>query len=186
MKTVPDALEEALGESPSDAEFVSALADALPTHSPAASLRERLLASAASPPLRWAPLFDKLGTLFDLDDAALMHLAERAATPSEWQAGPLPAVHLLHLQGGPAIAGADAGLVRVEGGVHFPEHRHLGEERTLILEGEALESSGLTRRPGDALSMPAESSHSFEVAPGRALIYAVVLFGGVEIGGVRL
>lgn len=187
MKTVPDALEEALSETSAvDSDLVSTLADALPQRPPGSSLRARLLTSVASPALRWAPFFDKLGALFDLDDAALVRMAERAAVPSEWQPGPLPTVQLFHLHGGPAITGADAGLVRVEPCVHFPEHRHLGEERTLILEGEALESNGVSRRPGDALNMPANSSHAFEVGPGRALIYALVLFGGVEINGVKL
>lgn len=185
MSRAPDAFEEALGLASNEAELVTALCEVLTPRAPGGALRNRLMASAASPALRWAPLFGKLGALFDLDDAALSEMAERAARPSEWQAGPLPAVSLLHLRGGPAIASADAGLVRVEAGLQFPEHRHLGEERTLILEGEARESSGRLHKPGDSLSMPAGSSHSFEVVSTKPLIYALVLYGGVEIGGVK-
>lgn len=181
MKTPPDALSEALA----DAELVAALADTLPARAPTSALRDRLLRSVSSARLRWAPLFGKLGALFDLDEAALGDMAERASIASEWQPGPLPGVALFHLEGGSAIAGADAGLVRVDAGLHFPEHRHLGEERTLILEGEALESSGVVRRPGDALNMPADSRHAFRVSAERPLVYALVLFGGVEIGGLK-
>ena len=185
MKRAPDVFDEALGVASNEAELVTALAEALSPRPPSSALRGRLMASAASPGLRWAPLFGKLGALFDLGDAALTQVAERAALPSEWQPGPLPTVSLLHLQGGPAIASADAGLVRVEAGIHFPEHRHLGEERTLIIEGEARESSGIVRKPGDSLSMAAGSSHSFEVVSAKPLVYALVLYGGVEIGGVK-
>ncbi|HET9932044.1 MAG TPA: cupin domain-containing protein [Polyangiaceae bacterium] len=185
MKTPPEALDDALGLASKEGELLSTLAEALPARAPGHALRARLLASAASPRLRWAPFFDKLGALFDLDEAALMQMAERAALEDQWQPGPLPSVSLFHLSGGPAIASADAGLVRVAAGFEFPTHRHLGEERTLILEGEVRESSGLLRRPGDALSMPADSSHSFEVVSSKPLLYALVLFGGVEIGGIK-
>jgi anti-sigma factor ChrR (cupin superfamily) len=182
MKTPPDALEEALASS--DAELVATLAEALPARAPNSALRRRLLEAVSTPRLRWAPLFDKLGALFDLDDTALANMAERAAIESEWQPGPVPGVELFHLEGGAAIAGADAGLVRVSAKLHFPEHRHLGEERTLIIEGEARESSGSVRRPGDSMSMPANSTHAFQVTSDKPLVYALVLFGGVELGGI--
>jgi hypothetical protein len=61
----------------------------------------------------------------------------------------------------------------------------LGEERTLILEGELRESSGEHRRPGDFVTMAGGSSHAFEVLPGQRLIYALVLFDAVLIGEQR-
>ena len=78
-----------------------------------------------------------------------------------------------------------SGLVSITAGTTFPLHRHLGEERTLVLEGALSEADGTVYRPGDALTMPAESSHSFTVLPGAPLIFAVVLFAPIEIDGVR-
>jgi len=186
MKPPSDAIEEALGsEASRETELLAALARAITPRAPSPSLRSRLLAAVASPGLRWAPLFGKLGALFDLGDHALLQIAERASVASEWQAGPIPGVELFHLDGGPSIRPADSGLVRVQAGLTFPEHRHLGEERTLILEGEARESNGLLRRPGDLRIMRENSAHAYEVLAGRPLVYAVVLFGGVEIDGRR-
>jgi len=186
MKTRADAIEEALGpEARDEAELLAALARAIAPRAPSAALRARLLSAASSPGLRWAPLFGKLGALFDLDDRALSQMAERASVPSEWQPGPIGGVELFHLDGGPAIRPADAGLVRVRAGLAFPAHRHLGEERTLILEGEARESNGLVRLPGDLQVMAEDSSHAYEVLAERPLVYAVVLLRGVEIGGRR-
>ena len=79
MKTPPDALSEALA----DAELVASLADTLPARAPTSALRDRLLRSVSSARLRWAPLFGKLGALFDLDEAALGDMAERASIASE-------------------------------------------------------------------------------------------------------
>jgi hypothetical protein len=81
----------------SSVETFSALARALPPRAPSAARRARLLAEVGTPALRWAPLFGKLGALFDLPDAALTELAERAALEREWQVVPLPGVKLLHL-----------------------------------------------------------------------------------------
>ncbi|MFZ5890373.1 MAG: cupin domain-containing protein [Myxococcota bacterium] len=185
MKKPTDALDEAMLAGEDAGELVASLARTLTPRPPSSNVRERLLAAVASPALRWAPLFGKLGALFDLPDAELTRMAERAALASEWQSVPLPGVELFHLQGGPLLAGADAGLVRVQAGIHFPEHRHLGEERVLILEGEARESDGTLRRPGDIVVMPPDSSHDFVVLPGKPLVYALVLFGPVEIGNLR-
>ncbi|MGC4086311.1 MAG: cupin domain-containing protein [Polyangiaceae bacterium] len=187
MRKPVDALEEALqGDAVALAELVSLLTPSSPAPAPAANARQRLLAKASSPGLRWAPLFDELSRLFDLPDGELSKLGERSADPSQWQAIPIAGVELFHLTGGPQVGAADAGLVRVQPGLVFPEHTHLGEERTLILEGEARESSGQLRRPGDVLVMPGDSSHAFQVTSERPLIYALVLFGGVQIGDLRL
>ncbi len=150
-----------------------------------ASARARLLAAVAAPALRWAPLFEKLARFFDLPRAALTALSERAAKDEEWESAPLDGVRLLHLSGGPALGGADAGLVWLKPGLHFPEHRHLGEERTLILEGSVRYDSGQIQGPGDTLRMPAGSRHSFAVTSEQPLIYALILHDAVEIAGQR-
>jgi quercetin dioxygenase-like cupin family protein len=187
MKRDDDALSGTLGDAsePGDSELLSELSHALLPRVPSGSARDRLLSRARSPALRWAPHFDKLSRLFDLDESQLQRIAQESAFELRWESLSLPGVRLFHLTPGPALAGADAGLVSICAGSTFPLHRHLGEERTLVLEGALSEADGTVYRPGDALTMPASSSHSFTVLPGAPLIYAVVLFAPIEIDGVR-
>ncbi|HYP87200.1 MAG TPA: hypothetical protein VEQ59_03590, partial [Polyangiaceae bacterium] len=109
-------------------ELLTALVDHLPAVDsvPSLGLRSRLLASTAEPSRRFAPLYGALAELFDLNDAALSALFERAAAPAAWTDAPIPSTSLVHLQGGPRVAGADNGLVRLQAGARFPAHRHLG------------------------------------------------------------
>src|SRR6188768_653770 len=100
-----------------------------PAPPPSSALRARLLANVASPGRRLAPLYGALADLFDLGDAELVSLFERAEDASAWVSLPVPGVRLLHFAAGPRVAGADSGLVRMEPGAPFPQHRHLGLER---------------------------------------------------------
>lgn len=147
-------------------------------------LRERLLASIARPRLRFAPLFGALSELFDLGDSALAELFERAESPRQWAASQVPATELLHLVGGPRVAGADNGLVRIAAGARFPTHRHLGFERVLVLAGGYRdEPSGRLYLPGDSHEMAPGSSHAYTALPERPLLLAVSLLSGVEVEG---
>ncbi|HWA77773.1 MAG TPA: cupin domain-containing protein [Polyangiaceae bacterium] len=186
MKQSDDVLSEFLSESErGELEALADLSQALEARAPAGSARSRLLARAKSPGLRWAPHFDKLAALFDLSEPALTEIAERSSQEQHWEQLPLSGVRLFHLQGGPTIAGADAGLVAIRAGTQFPHHRHGGEERTLVLEGALREADGTLLGPGDAQIKHAGSSHSFTVLEGASLIYAVVLFAPIEIDGAR-
>lgn len=187
MKQNEDVLSGLLDEAsePGHAEALSELAQALLPGAPSHAARERLLTSARSPALRWAPHFDKLAALFDLGEPQLLEIAESSARSERWENLPLAGVRLFHLIPGPALAGADAGLVSIPAGTSFPLHRHLGEERTLVLEGALREPDGTLYRAGDSLTRRADTSHAFQVLPGATLIYAVVLFAAIEIDGVR-
>lgn len=164
------------------ADSLSALSLALPRVAPTADLRARLLATAARPEHRWAPFTARLARLIDVAHDRARELLAAIVRPDPWQRL-LPGVDLLHLQGGPAVAGADVGFVRVAAGGAFPEHRHLGPERVLILQGGYVDDQGQTARAGDLVELPAGSSHSFVALPGDDLIYAVVV-GGVEFPGL--
>lgn len=148
-------------------------------------LRERLLSTIARPWLRYAPLYGALSELFDLGDAALAELFERAESSSEWSASPVPATELLHLTAGPRVVGADNGLVRVRAGACFPMHRHLGLERVLVLRGGYRdEPSGRMYGPGDLHEMSPGSSHAYTALPERELLLAVSVVSGVEVDGL--
>ena len=147
-------------------------------------LRERLLATVARPRLRFAPLFGVLSELFDLGDADLAGIFERAATPGAWTVTPIEGTELLHLTGGPRVLHADNGLVRVRAGQRFPQHRHLGLERVLVLDGGYRdEPSGKIYLAGDFHEMPEGSSHTYVALPERPLLFAVSVVCGVDVEG---
>lgn len=164
------------------AEAFTALSLALPPVPPAPDLRARLLASATRPDRRFAPFAARLARLIDVAHARADALLASLARPDVWERF-LPAVDLVHLQGGPAVAGADVGFVRVAAGAAFPEHRHLGDERVLVLQGGYRDSGGAVVRAGDLVDQPAGSAHAFVALPEADLLYAVVV-RGVEFPGL--
>lgn len=161
------------------AELFTALSRALPPQPAPPGLRARLLAAVAAPEHRFGPFAARLARLIDVAHDRARALLTDLARPDIWQPF-LPAVDLVHLPGGPAVAGADVGFVRLAAGATFPMHRHLGDERVLILQGAFKDSDGTTHHAGAELHQPPGSSHSFTALPGPDLIYAVVVFG-VEI-----
>ena len=165
--------------------LLSALGDIVPaTGAAPAGLRERLLASVARPELRFAPLYGALGELFDLNDDALRALFVRAAVADAWVPAPLPDTWLFHLQGGPRVAGADNGLVRIRAGARFPRHTHLGRERVLVLDGSYTDDpGGRIYRAGDRHEMQEGSAHAYVAAPERELLLAVSIVRGVDVEG---
>jgi quercetin dioxygenase-like cupin family protein len=147
-------------------------------------LRERLLSTVSRPRLRYAPLFGKLTELFDLDDADLAALFERAATADAWTDSQVPGTRLMHLQGGPRVAAADNGLVRLAAGTRFPTHRHLGLERVLVLDGGYRdEQDGRLYLPGQWHEMQPGTSHAYTALAERELLFAVSVVAGVEVEG---
>ena len=167
-------------------DLLSALADYLPPSAePAPSpLRERLLASVGRPELRFAPLYAALGELFDLDAQRLAALFTRAAAPAAWTRVPIPDTLLLHLDGGPRVAGADNGLVKLRAGARFPRHRHLGDERVLVLDGSYVdEPSGRIYRAGDLHEMREGTAHAYVASAERDLLLAVSVVRGVDVEG---
>ena len=164
------------------AEALSALVP--PAKAPPQLLRERLLSTVARPRLRYAPLFAKLTELFDLDDTDLAALFERAATADAWTDSQVPGTRLMHLQGGPRVAAADNGLVRLAAGMRFPTHRHLGLERVLVLDGGYRdEQDSRLYLPGDWHEMQPGTSHAYTALTERELLFAVSVVAGVEVEG---
>jgi quercetin dioxygenase-like cupin family protein len=186
LPTVSPAAEQAAPERRAEAdaiaEALTALAVALPQASPRPDLRARLLASASGP-ARFAPFIDRLARMIDVAADAARELLARIDRPESWSPSPAPNVLLVHLQGGPAVAHLDVGFVRVAAGTPFPQHRHIGDEHVLVLQGSYRDSTGPTVRTGDHAHMPSGSEHHYLAGPERDLIY-VVVFGGIEIDGV--
>ena len=127
----------------------------------------------------------RLARLFDLPRERAGELIQEAGGPATgWEAFPVAGVRLFHLTGGPRVSTADCGLVRLEPGVRFPAHRHVGDEWSLILAGEAEEEgTGARWLPGDLVHRAPGSAHAYRVAGREPLVFAVVLHGGIQLEG---
>lgn len=83
---------------------------------------------------------------------------------------------------GPALKDAMTVFTRVSAGGCVPMHKHLGEERVLLVQGRCKDQLGQDYHAGDELWMAPGSTHSFTVEPEAPdLIFAMALFGGIEV-----
>ena len=139
--------------------------------------RLRLLAEVEALPLRYAPFLDRLSEVWDLPEAGVLAVLERAKDPASFQKTPLPGLRVLDVVGGPRVAGADVHLVRFTPGMRFPRHRHPGDEVLFVLEGSYVDSSGRTIGPGDVHAMSAGTEHGFRVSREEPCLAASVQRG---------
>lgn len=168
-----------------DVEDVEALVKGLtaPTAKPDGGLRAALLAAASSEG-RFARFADVVAKLLDVDRARAATTLDRIDTPDAWYSSALPNMDLIDIEGGPAVAEAVTGFVRLPAGTQFPEHTHAGEENVLVIQGSFQDDqSGVIYRPGDVATMPGGSTHSFTIRDGPDLVYMLVVQKGVTIGG---
>lgn len=143
--------------------------------------RGRLLAAITASDERFAPLLGKLSRFFDLSVETLRSLFQRAGNEAEWEQGPLPWVSLFHFQGGPAVAGLDTGFVRLKKGMPFPPHRHVGDERVLIIDGGYFDNDGKWYGPGDVHDMSHGTQHALQMNADRDVLLAVIMTDRIEV-----
>lgn len=156
-----------------DARVLDFLAAGLTRREPPGGLRSRLLARAAGPE-RFTPFVDRLMGLVDLPESATREKLAMISTPKAW-VDAFPGVRYRDFDGGPALAGVHAGLVRMAPGSVFPHHTHVGEERVLMLQGEVVDDQGKLMRAGDLVIGAAGSSHELTVVGDEEVIYAAVV-----------
>lgn len=178
-----DLIDEFLSEVPPDE--VEALSEALAGTGAgpgATDVRARLLSDATTEG-RFERFVSAAADLLDVDAAKMRQLLDRIGDPSSWYASKLPDVSLIDLEGGPRVADAITGFIRMPAGAVFPEHAHLGDEQVLVLQGSFLDGvSGQVHRPGELVELPAGTAHDFRVRPGPDLVYMVVAQRGIRIG----
>jgi len=157
---------------------------ALPPVSPSGEARLRLM-QAIRPvqPVRNLDRADQVAKFFDLPSSEARALLEKAANPAAWEAAPWPGLYLMHLVAGPKFAGADAGLVRFDGGSTFPVHAHDGDEHTLMIEGVVTFTDGRRLEAGGYELMQPGREHGFTV-DAEGCIYAQMLYVGIDIPGI--
>lgn len=157
----------------------AALPLALPVATPPAELRARVLDEVARSS-RFETLCGRVGGMLDLAREKARELLDWIDDAGRWIAGPTPSV-IIHLPGGPRVAHANCGFVKLAAGATFPLHRHLGNEWVLVLQGGFEDSDGTTLHRGDEAFKPAGSEHTFTALPGVDLVYLVVLETGIEV-----
>ena len=142
-----------------------AVCESLKPVAPSADLRARLLASADAPS-RLARFADRVAELLDVGLDKARELLARIDDPSAWEEQ-LPGVSFLWVEGGPRVAAAVRGFVRVRAGLDFPDHEHLGDEVTLVLQGGFEDPERkLVCRAGDIDRMPTGTAHGFRALAG--------------------
>jgi putative transcriptional regulator len=175
------AVERAVQADPDLATELAGYLAIAPAVVPSPEVRARLLASAGGG--AYETHANRMASLLDvtLDRAReLLGLIERAAS---WE-NPVPGVHLVHFDGGPAYAAADCGFVRIEPGCTFPWHTHRGEEVSLLLAGSMRDDHGKVLTAGDELVQAEGSEHDLTAGDEGAL-YVARAMNGIEVSGQR-
>lgn len=135
---------------------------------------------------RFEHLEARVATLLDVSraDAAAMLLAIDEG--GGWAPALGPDVELFHVEGGPAVANAITGFVRMAPGTEFPEHEHLGDETVLVLQGSCEDASGEVFHPGDVAAMRAGTKHHLRATGSVRLMFLAVIADGLVVDGVTL
>ncbi len=161
-----------------------ALSEGLEPIDPGPELRARVLESLArSESGRFSRFTEQVGKLLDLSLDRARALLDRLDDPTSFEQ-PLPGVSFFWVEGGPRVANAVRGFLRVAAGTDFPVHEHLGLETVLVLQGGFVDPTrGVTIRAGDLDRMPESSSHHFTVpADGPDLLILSVTQVGARVG----
>ncbi len=167
------------GVSAEDA--MDALASSLEPAPVPDALRARILASTRTEG-RFASFAAQVAEIVDVAVDTAKELLLGIDEDESWGPAAVPAMKLYNFEGGPAVANAIAGFVRMPVGSVFPHHSHIGEETLLVLQGSFRESNGDVVGPGEVKVSGTDVEHSFEVLEGPELIYLVVVHDGIRIG----
>ena len=172
-----------------DSEFGDAfvhLAEQLEPSAPSADLGSMILASL--PGQRFDRFAKDVTTLLDIDEDQALALLEGIDKSSNWSQGPVPGMTLYHVEGGPKVERAITGFTKIIAGGGFPEHKHLGVEHVLVIQGYFIDDvSGEKYGPGDLVVMEPNTRHSFRVLEnGPDLTYLVVVQEGIELNGAEI
>jgi len=152
----------------------SELAAALPAVAPSPSVRARLLASTEP---RFERFVRRFTELFDVAADRARELLGLVDQPAAWEAGPEPGCWLIHFPGGPTLAGADTGFVKLAPGARFAWHRHAGREHSLVLQGRADDTLHGRVGPGDEGVAEPGSAHDFVNLGDEDFVFAVWVWG---------
>ena len=140
--------------------LIPELGFALDPETPRPEVFQRLMQSVAETE-RFAGFADRVAALMDVTVSRASGLLRAIDQAGNWEPGPLDWIQLFHLEGGPKVANAIVGFIRLEPGTVFPPHEHLGEEQVLILQGGYQDEAGSVHKAGDLVVGGAGESHFF-------------------------
>jgi quercetin dioxygenase-like cupin family protein len=166
-------------------QLTAALSAEVPAEAAPGALRGRLLA-ALDHVSRFERFADAVAQLLDIERSRAEQLLDQLDNRERFYEL-MPGIELFWVEGGPRVANAVRGFVRVASGLEFPEHEHLGEERVLVLQGSFHDPTrDRTFRPGEISVMPRGSSH-LHIVPehGPDLLMLSVIQDGVTVGEQR-
>jgi quercetin dioxygenase-like cupin family protein len=167
-------------------QLVAALGEDAPEQGePAPDLRSRLMA-ALPETSRFERFKGAVSQLLDIAEERAERLLDQLDDRSQFYEL-MPGIELFWVEGGPRVANAVRGFVRVAAGLEFPEHEHHGEERVLVLQGAFRDpTQDRTFRPGEVSVMPEGTSH-LHIVPedGPDLLILSVIQEGVSVGEQR-
>src|SRR5262245_51956600 len=136
--------------------------EALESIAPAPELRTRLLDQLTSKG-RFARFAERTAQLLDISLERAHALLDRLDDLTLFEPA-FPGASFFWCEGGPAVANAVRGFVRVQAGTNFPEHEHIGDELVLVLQGTFHDTTrDCTHGVGDEVLMPAGTSHAYTV-----------------------
>jgi hypothetical protein len=162
---------------------LSCVSEALDVEAPPAALRARLLADIPKQG-RYERFAEAAANILDIGVDAARALLDKIDDPSVWS-HELPGIAFFWVDGGPAVANAVRGFLRVDAGLDFPDHEHLGDEITLVMQGSYVDPGrGQVFRPGDIDRMSSGTSHTFHVPKdGPHLVKLAVTHNGLRALG---
>lgn len=157
-----------------DPELLDLLSAGLSPTPPPSGLRARLMQRVGGPE-RFLPFLDRLIGLFDLPEAETRREIDAILDPdAEWESM-VPGCSFRDFDGGPGIGEAHAGLIRLQPGHVFPNHRHVGEERVLMIQGRVVDEHGTEYRAGDVIVSADGTEHELRAIGDQEVIYAAVV-----------
>jgi len=161
---------------------LTTLSEALEPVAPSADSRARLMAAVPAHG-RYERFAAKVAQLLDLSVERARALLDKLDDASQFSME-MPGIALCWVEGGPRVANAVRGFVRVAAGTHFPEHAHLGEEQVLVIQGSYSDPGrGRVFVPGDVDVMAPGTAHDYVVPEGGPdLVMLSVTQVGLRIG----
>lgn len=165
-----------------ESEALARVALSMPPVPPSPQTRQRLLASVAHVS-RFDAFSAQVAKLIDVTADTARGLLARIDDAAAWVATPLEGIWSYDLDGGPAVAEAVVGFVKVKPGVTFPEHSHVGEDAAFVVQGSCAEADGRISKRGDLIVMAPGTAHELRALPGPDFIYLGVAQQGFIVFG---
>jgi putative transcriptional regulator len=167
------------------AEALASLAMTLPRTNPSPQVRERLLKSLAQTN-RFDMFVERVAALIDVGIDKAREILARIDVATTWSNTAVPGIFSYDPPHGPAVADAVVGWVRVQPGVEFPHHEHMGDEAMLVIQGSCIDSYGTVMRRGELARLAPGTAHTFKALPGPDFIYLGVAKNGIVMFGVHM